>query len=138
MGWRRGRRHPVPGPDPGRLSGKNRDRGADPGRGVRRQGSRGAPVLVEEVEERREALIAGWAVQLLLGRPNRKSKEQEEVEERCMGTGLNLQMSLPPLQTKTQTLRIPPGHSQEVDRHQVVLWSPRSHRCPQFGVVNPL
>ena len=110
-------------------------------------------------EERREALIAGWAVQLLLGRPNRKSKEQkveeqklgkvkvvveegeaeeEEVEERYMGTGLNLQMSLPPLQTKTPTLRIPPGHSQEVDRHQVVLWSPRSQQMPSIWDRNPL
>ena len=105
-------------------------------------------------EERREALIAGWAVQLLLGRPNRKSKEQkvvmeqklgkvkvvvevEEEEERNMGTGLNLQMSLPPLQTKTQTLRIPPGHSQEVDRHQVVPWSPRSQQMPSILGCEP-
>ena len=57
-------------------------------------------------EERREALIAGWAVQLL-GRQNMKSKEQKvekeqklgkvmvvEEEGRKMGeTGLNLQMS---------------------------------------------
>ena len=101
-------------------------------------------------EERREALIAGWAVQLLLGGLNRKSKEQkvekeqklgkvkvvmeeeEEVVEMSMGTGLNLQMRLPPLQTRTQTQRIPPGHSQEVDRHQVVPWSPRSQQIPSI------
>ena len=38
-----------------------------------------------EEEERREALIAGWAVQFLLGRPNRKSKEQKVVKEQKLG-----------------------------------------------------
>ena len=37
------------------------------------------------VVERREALIAGWAVQLLLGRPNRKSKEQKVEKEQKLG-----------------------------------------------------
>ena len=101
--------------------------------------------------EGREVLTVGWAVQLLLGKLIMKSKEQkvekeqqlgkvkvveEEEEEkkgvRKMATGLNLQMRPPPLQTKTQTLKIPPGHSQEVDRHQVVPWSPRSQQIPSI------
>ena len=36
-------------------------------------------------EERREALIAGWAVQLLLGGLNRKSKEQKVEKEQKLG-----------------------------------------------------
>ena len=98
--------------------------------------------------EGREVLTVGWAVQLLLGKLIMKSKEQkvekeqqlgkvkvveeEEKGVRKMATGLNLQMRPPPLQTKTQTLKIPPGHSQEVDRHQVVPWSPRSQQIPSI------
>ena len=36
-------------------------------------------------EERREVLIAGWAVQLLLGELNRKSKEQKVEKEQKLG-----------------------------------------------------
>ena len=108
--------------------------------------------------ERKEALTVGLAVQHLLGRLIMKSKEQrlekeeklgkvkvveeeEEEEERGVRNKvarLNLQMRLPPLQTKTQTMKIPLGHSQEVDRHQVVPWIPRSQNMPSIWVWNPL
>ena len=105
--------------------------------------------------EKKEALTAGLAVQLLLGRLIMKSKEQRLEKEEKLGkvkvveaeeergvrnkvARLNLQMRLPPLQTKTQTMKIPLGHSQEVDRHQVVPWIPRSQNMPSIWVWNPL